>query len=305
MTAYPIAIYANGLFQDGYPIPPVPYATQIQQLNAGITTILLWSIHIHDGGVLYLNDSPFVSGGQILYSTDPTKGVNPDFPSLVESLMTGGTVRDLIASVGSWGGYTDFTNWYANRAAVQENLKALNTAFGISGVDFDFEPEDGYPASDQTMIIDLTLDVGAIGLFVTYCPYMEQDFWVGCLSGVYQQNGQKQIVRWMNLQCYAGGGGNTPQPWAAAVAAAGEIGIANPNAFIVPGYAVAGSEGDGMCPSQMQSTFAAFASSGTTGGFLWNSGSIWSAESSGGPLCDGAVATPADYAAEISNGLAG
>jgi hypothetical protein len=305
MATYPIAIYANGLFQDGYPNPPVSYDSQIQQLNAGVTTILLWSIHIHAGGELYLNDTPFVSGGEVLYSTDPTQGVNPDFPSLVQALMSGGTVKDLLVSVGSWGGYSDFTNWYASRASVQQNLTALKTAFGVTGVDFDFEPEDGYPATDQTMIIDLTLDVGGVGLYATYCPYVEPVFWVGCLAGVYQQNQQVQIVRWMNLQCYAGGNGNSPQAWAQAVADGGSLGVANANAFIVPGFAVAGSESDGMCPSDMQTTFAALASSGTTGGFLWNSGSIWSAESTGQPLCGGAVATPADYAQAITSGLAG
>lgn len=305
-SAYPIAIYANGLFQDNYPNPSVPYAAQVEQLNAGITSVILWSIHIHPDGVLYLNDSPFVSGGEILYSTDPKAGVNPDFLALVQSLTgSGGTVQELIASVGSWGGYSDFINWFANRNAVTVNLAALHSAFGITGVDFDFEPEDGYTQEDQNMIIDLTQDVGSIGMFATYCPYMNSGWWIGCLTGVYQQNNEVQIVRWMNLQCYAGGGGNTPQPWVQAVASAENTGIANPQAFIVPGYAVAGAESDGMCPSDLKSTFAGLAGTGTTGGFLWNSGAIWNAEASGQPLCSGAVATPADYALAIQNGLHG
>jgi hypothetical protein len=305
-SAYPIAIYANGLFEDGYPDPSVAYTAQLEQLNAGITSVLLWSIHIHPGGMLYLNDTPFVSGGEILYSTNPKAGVNLDFPGLVQSLTgSGGTVQDLIASVGSWGSYSDFINWYANREAVKLNLTALKTAFGISGIDFDFESEDAYTQADQNMITGLTLDVGSIGMFVTYCPYMNSDWWVGCLAGVYQQNNEVQVVRWMNLQCYAGGGGNTPQAWAQAVASAGNIGIANPQAFIVPGYAVAGSESDGMCPSDLESTFASLVGTGTTGGFLWNSGAIWNAEASGQPLCDGTAATPADYASAIQNGLRG
>ncbi|HWW27588.1 MAG TPA: hypothetical protein VNZ85_17020 [Caulobacter sp.] len=298
MSAYPIAIYGSGLFQDGYPNPPVPYTQQAAQLNAGITTVILWSIHIHAGGDLYLNDTLFVSGGQIKYATDGTSGVNPNFPALVKALMNGGgSVRDLIVSVGAWGTTSDFTAWLDARDQVKANLAALVSAFGVTGVDFDYESEDGYTSDDQAMIVALTLDIGSMGLYATYCPYMATSFWTGCLADVYAQNGQKQVVKWMNLQCYAGGSGNSPTDWADAVRATPNTGVTDADAFIVPGFAVLGADGFG--PEQMQETFAGFAGTGITGGFLWNSGGIWSTEVSGG-----GKPTPADYAQAISNGLA-
>jgi hypothetical protein len=305
-SAYPIAVYANGLFVDGYPHPPVAYTAQVAQLKAGITSVLLWSIHIHPDGTLYLNDSPFVRGGEILYSKDPRTGVNPDLPQLFASLTgSGGTVQDVIASVGAWSTSADFTNWHANRAAVQENFNALHAALGISGIDFDFEPETGYTLDAQSMLIDLTLDVGAMGMFATYCPYTQTDWWVGCLAGVYERNDSLQVVRWMNLQCYAGGSGNTPQTWAQAVASAGNIGVANAEAFIVPGYAVTGSESDGVGPAGIKTIFAGLAGTGTAGGFLWNSGAIWNGQASAQPPGGAAAPTPADYAAAINAGLRG
>jgi len=296
MSAYPIAIYGSGLFQDGYPTPPVPYTQQAAQLNDGITTVILWSIHIHSGGDLYLNDTLFVSGGEVKYATDGKTGVNPDFPDLVKALMSGGSVKDLIVSVGAWSTNSDFTAWLAARDQVKANLGALVSAFGVTGVDFDYESEDGYTSQDQSMIVTLTLDVGSLGLYATYCPYTATDFWTGCLTDVYAQNNQAQIVKWMNLQCYAGGTGNSPTDWAQAVQAAGETGVSDAYAFIVPGFAVLGADGFG--PEEMQQTFQTFAGTGVTGGFLWNSSGIWSTEASG----DGQP-TPADYAQAISAGL--
>lgn len=292
-TSCPVVIYGNGLFQDGYPSPPVPYRTQVQQLNKGITTVVLWSIHIHEGGDFYLNDSPFVVDGAIVYSTDPTKGINPDFPTLVSSLLKGGgTVRELLISVGAWGTTSDFYNWYAARSAVKKNLAVLKSTFGIAGVDFDYEGD--YTQDDGSKIVDLTLDVASAGLFATYCPYAAADWWVECLQNVYKKGNQKQYVRWFNLQCYAGGSGNQPQGWAQAVAAASGTGVADPNAFIVPGYAV---YPDGLTPAQLQSTFSSFKNSGIVSGFLWNSGAIWQGESTNPGY------TPAAYAEAIAQGL--
>jgi hypothetical protein len=295
MSAYPIAIY-GGLFQDGYPTPPVPYAEQVQQLNAGVTTIILWSIHVHPGGDLYLNDTLFVQDGAIQYATDGKSGVNPNFPQLVSALLgSGGSVRDLLLSVGAWGTTGDFTNWLNAREQVKTNLAVLQSTFGVTGVDFDYE--GNYSAQDATMIVTLTLDVGALGLFATYCPYTDQSFWTGCLTSVYQQNNQRQIVKWMNLQCYAGGAGNSPTDWAQTVQDTPDTGVTDAYAFIVPGYAVLGAEGGS--PAAIEQAFAELAGTGITGGFLWNNEGLWSTEGTGGP----GAPRPSDYAQAINTGL--
>lgn len=147
------------------------------------------------------------------------------------------------------------------------------------------------------MIVTLTQDVGSLGLFATYCPYTATSFWTACLTDVYQQAGT-QLVKWMNLQCYAGGGGNSPTEWAQAVQGASGTGVTDAYAFIVPGYGVVGA--DGGDPASLEQTFAGLAGTGITGGFLWNSGGIWSTEASGAP----GAPLPSDYAAAITNGLA-
>jgi len=299
MTVYPIAIYANGLFQDGFPTPSVPYTNQAAQLAQGITTVILWSIHVYPNGDLYLNDTKFVSGGQIQFAADGKSGVNPEFPELIGQLFEStSSVRELHISVGGWNATKDFTDWCAAMDAVGANLSALKSVFGVSAVDFDFEPEDGYGAQDQAMIVALTLQCGQLGLGVTYCPYTDEDFWIGCLTQVYAQNSQKQVVIRFNLQCYAGGAGNDPQAWGQQLQQATGTGVTDPYAFILPGFEVLGAPEEPQSPSGMQQTFAGLAGTGVVGGFLWNSGFIWQTE-----VANGGVPTPAEYASAITAGL--
>ena len=185
----------------------------------------------------------------------------------------------------------------------EPNLQALSAAFPVTAVDFDYESQTGYQPNEAAMIVDLTLKVSKLGIGVTYCPYMEPGFWTRCLQQSYQQNGNVQPVLWMNLQCYAGGAGNDPRDWIGAVQKA-DAGVADAGAFIVPGYWVAGGDGN-MCPAQLQSTFEGLKGTGITGGFLWNSGDLFQYESQSSSSCQGAATFPVDYANAIVNGLGG
>jgi hypothetical protein len=294
MTNPRVALYGSGLFNQTDPSPP--YAEQITQLTTGgFTTVILWSIHVHANGDFYYNDTLMVSGGVLQLGSDFTQNVN--------ALVAGG-VREILLSVGAWGTTSDFVNLQATwDTAGAKNLGALSAAFPITAVDFDYESQTGYQPSEAALIVDLTQKVSELGIGVTYCPYEDIPFWMQCLQQSYQQNGTVQPVRWLNLQCYAGGALNDPRNWIAAVKKA-DAGIADPGEFVVPGYWVAGGDGS-TCPSQLQSTFEGFVGTGIRGGFLWNSGDLFQYESASSPSCQGAATYPVDYADAIVNGLGG
>lgn len=294
MTTPRIALYGSGLFNQTDPSPP--YAEQITQLTTGgFTTVLLWSIHVHENGDFYYNDTLMVRDGVVQLGADFAENVN--------ALVAGG-VKEILLSVGAWGTTSDFTSLQATwNTAGAKNFGALAAAFPVTAVDFDYESQTGYSSSEEALIVDLTLKVSQLGMGVTYCPYTDAPFWMRCLQQSYKQNGGVQPVRWLNLQCYAGGAGNDPTEWIKAVKNA-NAGIADPGAFVVPGYWVAGGEGD-LCPSQLQSTFAGLKGSGITGGFLWNSSDLFQYESASSPSCQGSATYPVDYAKAIANGLGG
>jgi hypothetical protein len=294
MTNPRIALYGSGLFNETNPSPP--YAEQIAQLTkGGFTTVILWSIHVHANGDFYYNDTLMVSGGVLQLGSD--------FATNVNALVAGG-VKEILLSVGAWGTTDDFVNLQNTwDTAGAKNLGALAAAFPVTAVDFDYESQTGYQPDEAALIVDLTLKVSKLGVGVTYCPYTDRAFWTSCLQQSYQQNGNVQPVRWMNLQCYAGGAGNDPKNWITAVKNA-NAGIADAGAFVVPGYWVAGGEGT-TCPSQFQSTFEGFRGTGITGGFLWNSGDLFQYESASSSSCNGGSTFPVDYANAIVNGLGG
>jgi len=286
-----VSLYGNGLFNDPPP-PGLPYAKQIVQLlEAKFTTALLWSIHVHPNGDLYYNDTPLVQNQQFKLSAE--------FITNVKTLHGGG-VKELLISIGAWGTATDFTNLDASwNSGGSANLQTLFSTLPITAVDFDYEGDYGPDA--QNLIVDLTKKIAGLKVGVTYCPYTATSFWTGCLQKVYSDM-NSQPVRYMNLQCYAGGAGNDPRSWVSAVKSAG-AGITNPGAFIVPGYWVAnGGEGN-TCPTALQSTLASLAGSGIDGAFLWNSGDMFANESPNSPLCSNNSTMPDAYANAIRTGL--
>lgn len=97
---------------------------------------------------------------------------------------------------------------------------------------------------------------------------------------------------------------DNPVSWVQGIAAnQKKNGVANPNAFIIPGYAAMNSQGDGpgMCPHNICKTFVPFQGK-VPGGFIWNSQHIFD---NGTNLCGGRTATVAEYSQAIANGLSG
>ncbi len=298
-SGYNVVLYGSGLFGDS---DPSVNQQQLQELqNSGFTTVILWTLHVHENGDFYYNDTLAVQNGTI------SSQLNPDLPQLITALKSGGTVNKVFFCIGS-GGVSDYQAIKALLASpqgtqiLQQNFQALVNAFPIDGFDFDLEE---FPLSDYTdTIVQLTLMLNqSYGKAITYCPYTDEDFWLNCLALVYTKNNNQQIVSWFNLQCYAGGSGNDPMEWASQIVDyASPLGISDPTGFIVPGYwarhkPTGPYDEPGECPASICHTFSTL---DLKGGFIWNSGDIFKSEASG--LCSGSMA-PSAYASAIINGL--
>lgn len=320
-------LYAWGLFQPQYSAG-LSNEQEVQYLTgSGFTTVILWTQHVQPDGTLVYNDplappaEPWiVSNGQF----------NPAYQYLAQCISDlkepGSSVTRVLFGIGS-GGSEDFTNILSliangQKSVLQQNFSVLANALPIDGFDLDNEDAlpyvpPGKPDPETLALIsnfaEFTLLLAGIRSTVTYCPYNDQLFWFLCLRQVYLQNDNRQAVSWMNLQCYSGGAGNNPLVWAAELAdwqKANPAGVAQPVAFVLPGYWCVNPGSNptcekgstsGECPSAIQQTFQGFGGKGLSGGFIWNSYDIFRCMQSG--VCPSMAA--ADYANAIIEGLGG
>jgi hypothetical protein len=294
-----IGIY-GALFQD----EQIPYADQLAQMQeSSFTTVVLWAFHVQPNGDLHFNDSPAVQDGKVIYDPDPTKGLNPQMPAMLQTLRGSSRVSRVLISVGGWLS-PDFDQWKANPEVAGENFKALFSALAIDAVDFDYEPDpNDYTPEHQTMIVDQTLALGKLGVGVTYCPFdwRQEDWWIGCLASVYEQAGS-QIVQGYNLQCYAGGAGNDPLEWAGNIKASTKpLGIDDTFAFVAPGYWVKNDHDASSCPADFESQLSGLGEKGITGAWAWYFYDLFGSENAG--LCPGQDVTPKGYSEAIAAGL--
>lgn len=303
--AYNSAAYCSG------DLGPGNIQNRISDIQgSGLTTAILWAVHIgrpeisgQKYGDLIFNNYPddlFVSAGKF----DPNDvSTIAAWPGQVAQLKQNSSVSKIFFSIGGWG-VKDFetiqfmlNNGMSDKLTA--NLKALQTAFTVNGTcvidGFDLDCEEYV---DQSTIVGFCRIVFGLGFAVTFCPYMNQEFWQGSMQTLWN-DGHK--VSWWNLQCYAGGGGNRTDlsPWIAALAAV--VGKEAAPSYLVPGLAVAGSESDGQCPTGQDSictTFAGWSGLGLPGGFLWMYDSIVA-----NPGACGGQANLASYVSAINNGL--
>ncbi|HEV7573482.1 MAG TPA: hypothetical protein VGQ21_18445 [Thermoanaerobaculia bacterium] len=282
-----IEAFGNGLFGTNDP------ATNDQQLSelqtSAFNSIILWSVHVQPNGDLTYNDTPLVTGGTF----------NADLNYMTPYVAALRQQGEVWWGVGSYGA-TDFQNLGAllstpaGTATVTQTFAALFDAIPAEGVDFDME--ESYGPDMQNTIVQFTLLLAqSLNLKSTYCPYMFENFWLGCLADVYASAGQQYVQRF-NLQCYAGGTGNTTASWLSALQTYGRpLGIPDVNAFILPSNWVQSDDGtQKYTPAQTCAFFSDPNMRQNAGGaFLWNTSEIFSS---------GYTAT--DYATALANGLA-
>lgn len=302
-----IALYAGG------PLGPANIATNLEAVQqAGWTAIILGLFHIgnpaNEGqhwGDLIFNDMPAVVS-QGTYAADPA------WPSHVAALKSSGSVTQVYASVGGGAPVVDFATiksiYQANANSfagtdLEKNFQMLRDTFpAIDGIDMDCEE-----TYDAPSFVAFCRMLAGMGFSITFCPYENpfpnEAFWTDALAAVAQSN--PGAVKWWNLQCYAGGGGNDPSDWAA------EITKAIPS-FSTDGFIVAGDwsrwwnardrEWEGDCPTAVTALISGFAAEPCLGGgFIWNMDQIldYGPNKAG---C-GSVIAMTDYVQAVAKGL--
>lgn len=279
------AVYAGG------PLGPDQISKNLQKTRtAGWTTIILGLFHIGRP------DIPGQQYGDIIFGGGPIVIQNgnyllPDgsWPQAIAKLKgSGSSVTQIYASFGGGGPVFDYTslrtiyqqngNSFAG-TAVQKNFQLFRKVFpAIDGIDLDCE--DLYDQPSFNAFCQMLVD---IGFALTFCPYTNEPFWVNALQAV--QQFERAPVKWWNLQCYDGGGGNDPQAWANAIGAQ-MVG------FPTAGFILAGADAGGG-PQGVKSLISGFAGEPSLGGgFLWNLDEI---------LASGS--TQADYVAAITSAM--
>ena len=269
------AVYAEGcMYPASASIQPVK--TTISQLQqSGFKTAILSLFHIGRDyaispkqvmGDIYFNNTPVISKGS--YVGDPI------WPGLINS-MIGGTVTRVCASVGG-GGVMDFEtiqkiyegngNSFAN-TNLMGNFQYLRKTFPTISI-IDMDCEETY---DQASFVAFCQMLIGMGFGITFCPYTYQSFWTGSLAALNTSN--PGAVKWWNLQCYDGGGGNDPANWATAITQAVP-------GFSTVGYILAG-DWTNDTPSEVQALMGTFNKELCVGGgFIWTLDNIISSTTS-------------------------
>lgn len=240
--------------------------------EAGFDTIMLWSVHVHEDGTLYLNNLKVCENGEFVGQKDWKEGW-----AYLKQEPT--TVKRIELSVGAWG-TPDFENIAAliqrdgtgEDTILYKNFKALIEASGADAINYD--DESSY---DVSVAVDFGRMMETLGMKITLCPFTAMSYW----KGVYDELGDELIDR-IYLQCYDGGAGNNVAEWY--------------NAFggvkIIPGYwclHYGGSAGD--TAAQVKNKLKQVKRY-STGGFMWLYDDMQGLSSPN---------TPADYAEAIES----
>lgn len=316
-----IPLYAAGFFNIENPTPAqrATLQQQLEQLKgSGVTRLMLAGLNpanpdAFDGLDWNYGGNAILRGGQYVNQLDP------DLPALLADLRQNGGVRDLSFSIGGgnstsvYQAFQELFQAYGTGPAnpMYGSLSVLAETLGLTSYDLDLEPSDPDLAGTIT---DLGVMLSSLGLGVTYSPYEQSSFWVGCLVDTYQQLGYQPCIGW-HLQCYAGGLPNEPGPWIEAIRDAGSdsTGIDDPAAFVLPGFETLGTLNGPVCvpdpqqhvfsPAGFQKQLAAWKAElpGLSGCFLWQYGRILDSQTGCQPPCPG----PAAYAQAIAAGLSG
>lgn len=173
---------------------------------SGFTTLIIWSIHVHADGTLYLNDELIIEDGKYVGLEEwPNQLLLlKQFPSFINRIE---------CSIGAWG-CADFENIEALIASqgtgsdsiLYQNFHVLKEITGADAIDYD--DESNYDFSSTYNFSLMMIDMG---YQVSLCPYSAGSFW----SRVYTKVNEVRpgAVDRVYLQCYAGGAGNDPKIW--------------------------------------------------------------------------------------------
>jgi hypothetical protein len=183
---------------------------------AGYDSVIVGMVYVAVDGTLLLNRTQIVSKG--VYK----EAERMDLPSRLARLRR--TSEIIFAVYGGnpkWGplSFKNIKNLLQGPGAQQlyDNFKALKDAMVSAGGDIDavdFDAEDDKDVLDSDVMVNFGLMLGKIGFkSVTLCPFYVDSAWTETFKQLRQKRG-KNFVSAIHLQCYDGGRGNSPKPWA-------------------------------------------------------------------------------------------
>ena len=181
-------------------------ANIVEIKNAGFTEVIVWNIAVNTSGDLNFNyEFLLCSNGSYVGNS-----VHPDFPGNMASLKQAGITRITFSigssNVGVFQAIKGLVNAQGTGpgSILYKNFQALKAA--VPSVDaIDFDDENCY---DQSSMVKFAVMLGNLGYKVSLCPYTNSNFWKSVAS---QANSQLPgVIDRVHLQCYAGGGGNSP-----------------------------------------------------------------------------------------------
>lgn len=214
--------------------------------SSGFNTVIIWSVHVHANGDLYLNDSLVCSNGS--YCGD--KKWKEQWATLKKSPTS---VKRVELSIGAAGcadfeGIRDLINSYGTGSdnVLYKNFLALKEATGADAVNYD--DESCYDVDSAVKFGNMCSDMG---LKVSLCPYTASDFW----SSVKTELGS--TVDRVYLQCYAGGAWNNPEQWSRLM-----------GMKVIPGLWCKNNSSGGDSASTVRRKLTNWKAS-SNGGFMW------------------------------------
>jgi hypothetical protein len=302
----------NALYWSGTMLDQTPNLdAQLQQTaTSGFTNLLLWALHVNTPrpthkvalGDLTWNDTLLVSSYSGTAVFDPT-GSFTKLGGRLNTLLSKRTIKKIFFSIGG-DGTLDFTT-IKQLSSTAQGQQTLQNNFAmllknlpiITG--FDFDDEDLMDANTTAWFTSFLFT--KFYRAITYCPWGDASYWDQCLQLVYKSL-KKQPVAGINLQCYSGGNSNNPLDWVKTIKQNQSTnGVADPDSFMIPGYAAMNTVGDGgppICPPAVTAKLTPC--KGQVGGaFIWNSTHIFDDAAP----CSGKIASVQDYANAIVKAL--
>lgn len=179
--------------------------------NSGYTVVVVWTIHIDASGNFNFNaEFPLIQNGTYIGASSYPNFV--DDMARLKSAPT--TINRLEFCLSAWGSAT-FTNiknlinaqGTGSTSTLYKNFQALRNTFPMVDA-IGFDDESAYDVSSATA---LAVMLGNLGFKVSLVPYTNASYWTSVATNT--NNQRPGTVDRVDLQCYAGGAGNSPCNW--------------------------------------------------------------------------------------------
>ncbi|MBW8683802.1 T9SS type A sorting domain-containing protein [Chitinophaga rhizophila] len=179
--------------------------------NSGYTCVVVWTIHIDASGNFSFNaEFPLIQNGTYIGASS-----YPDFVDDMARLKSAPTtINRLEFCLSAWGSptFTHIKNLIAaqgtgSTSILYRNFQALRNTFPMVDA-IGFDDESAYDVNSSTA---LAVMLGNMGFKVSLVPYTNPSYWTSVATNT--NNQRPGTVDRVDLQCYAGGAGNSPCNW--------------------------------------------------------------------------------------------